>query len=91
MLEKWLKMDSVLSRDVRLTIMRGLGALHSHCANWHLEHARYREARQSVARAVRYKITPGTTVKFILTWLAPALARRIAPKTRPMGTGGHAS
>jgi hypothetical protein len=76
MLEKWLKMDSVLSRDVRLTIMRGLGALHLHCANWHLERVWYRKACQSVASAVKYKITLGTTVKFILTWLAPALGRK---------------
>jgi glycosyltransferase involved in cell wall biosynthesis len=91
MLEKWLGMDSVLPRDVRTTIKRGLGALHSHCANWHLENARYPEARQAVFRAVKYKITPGTTVKFILTWLAPGLARRMTSKTRPIGTGGHAS
>ena len=70
---------------------RSLGALHSHWANWYLENGRYDEARQAVSRAVKYKITLGTTVKWALTWLAPALARRITPKTRPIGTGGHAS
>jgi glycosyltransferase involved in cell wall biosynthesis len=91
MLEKWLTMDAVLPPDVRTTVERNLGALHSHWANWYLENAQYPEARQAVSRAVRYKITPGTTAKFALTWLAPAIARRITPKTRPIGTGGHAS
>jgi glycosyltransferase involved in cell wall biosynthesis len=91
MLEKWLKMDAILPPDVRITVERTLGALHSQWANWYLENAQYPEARQAVSRAVRYKITPGTTAKLVLTWLAPALARRITPKTRPIGTGGHAS
>jgi glycosyltransferase involved in cell wall biosynthesis len=91
MVEKWLGMGDVLPRDVRMTVERNLGALHSHWANWYLENALYREARQAVSRAVKCKITPGTTAKFVLTWLAPALARRITPKTRPIGTGGHAS
>lgn len=91
MLEKWLRMDAALPPDVRRTVERNLGALHSHWANWHLQNGQYDKARQAVARAVKYKITLGTTVKWALTWLAPALARRITPKTRPIGTGGHAS
>ena len=91
MLEKWLRMDAALPPDLRRTVERNLGALHSHWANWHLENGRYDEACQAVSRAVKYKITLGTTVKWALTWLAPALARRITPKTRPVGTGGHAS
>jgi glycosyltransferase involved in cell wall biosynthesis len=91
MYEKWLEMDAVLPPDVRMTIERNLGALHSNWANWYLENQRYPEARQAASQAVKYKIAPGTTVKFALTWLAPALARRITPKTRPIGTGGHAS
>jgi glycosyltransferase involved in cell wall biosynthesis len=91
MLEEWLKMDGVLPPQVRKTVERNLGALHSHRANWYLENALYPEARCAVSKAVKYKITLGTTVKFALTWLAPALARRITPRTRPIGTGGHAS
>jgi glycosyltransferase involved in cell wall biosynthesis len=91
MLEKWLRMDAALPPDVRITVERNLGGLHSHWANWYLENAQYPEARQAVSRAVKYKVTPGTMVKLVLTWLAPALARRITPKTRPTGTGGHAS
>jgi len=91
MLEKWLRMDAALPRDARVTVERSLGALHSHWANWYLEKSLFPEARQAVSRAVKYKITPRRTVKFVLTWLAPALARRITPKTRPIGTNGHSS
>jgi glycosyltransferase involved in cell wall biosynthesis len=91
MFEKWLKMDSVLPPDLRRTITRNLGSLHSHWANWYLENGRYPEARQAVSSAVKHKSTLGTTVKWALTWLAPSVARRITPKTRPTGTGGHAS
>lgn len=91
MLEKWLRMDPPLSRELRKTIERTLGALYSHWANWYLENERYDEAREAVSHAVEHKVALGTTVKWALTWLSPALARRVAPKTRPLGTGGHAS
>jgi hypothetical protein len=91
MYEKWLRIGPELLPDIRRIIQRNLGALHSHWANWYLENARYDEARQAVSNAVRYKTTLGTTVKWALTWLAPAFARKITPKTRPIGTGGHAS
>jgi glycosyltransferase involved in cell wall biosynthesis len=91
MYEKWLAMNNPLPADLRRTVQRNLGALHSHWANWYLENGRYDEAREAVSQAVKYKLAPGTTVKWALTWLAPAVARRITPKTRPVGTGGHAS
>jgi glycosyltransferase involved in cell wall biosynthesis len=91
MLESWLKMGPGLPPDVHKIVRQALGALHSHCTNWHLENMRYAEARHSVASAVRYKTRPGTVGKFVLTWLVPPLASRVAPKTRPVGTGGHAS
>jgi len=91
MLEKWLRMDPALPPDVRRIVVRGLRAQHSQWANWYLENARYHEARQAVSRAVKYELTPGLAVKWALTWLAPALARRITPKVRRIGTLGHAS
>jgi len=63
--------------------------LGSQQANWHLENQRYAEARQAISKAVKYKTTPGTVLKLALTWLAPALARSIAPETRPIGTDGQ--
>jgi len=91
MFEKWLSMGPALPPDLRRTIERNLGALHSHWANWHLENGRYDEARKAASRAVEHKVALGTTLKWALTWFAPGLAKRIAPKTRPVGTGGHAS
>ena len=91
MLENWLAMGDNLPPEIRRVVRQALGALHSHCTNWHLENLRYAEARHSVASAVRYKARVGTVGKFLLTWLAPPLASRMAPKTRPIGIGGHAS
>ena len=91
MLESWLRIGAPLPPDVRSLVKRALGALHSHQANWHLENLRYPEARQAISKGVKYKATPARVIKFALTWLVPALARNIAPKTRPIGSGGHAS
>jgi glycosyltransferase involved in cell wall biosynthesis len=91
MLESWLKMGDALLPDVRAIVKRTLGALHSHMANWHLENSRYAEARRSASSAVKYKVAPGTVAKLALTLLAPAMAKSIVPKTRPVGSGGHAS
>lgn len=91
MLESWLRIGASLPPDVRSTVKRSLGALHSQQANWHLENLRYPEARQAISEGVKYEATPARVIKFALTWLAPALARNIAPKTRPIGSGGHAS
>jgi glycosyltransferase involved in cell wall biosynthesis len=90
MLESWLKIKPLPS-GVRSTVKRALGALYSHQANWHLENLRYPEARQAASKAVKHKITPGTVAKLGLIWLAPSLTRSVVPKTRPTGTGGHAS
>jgi hypothetical protein len=90
-LERWLSMEPPLPPDVHRVVVRGLRCQHSHWTNWYLENARYDEARQAVSRAMKYELTPALTVKWALTWLAPALARRVSPKMRPIGTGGHAS
>jgi glycosyltransferase involved in cell wall biosynthesis len=91
MLESWLQMGPELPDDVRRTVKRSLGAFHSYSTNWYLETQRYAEARHAVSLAVQYKTTPGIICKYMLTWLAPSLASYVAPKTRAIGTGGHAS
>lgn len=91
MYERWLSMDEMLPANIRKVIERTLGALHSQRANWLLENERYSEAREAVCTAVRYKAMPGTMLKCAMTWLSPALTRRLVPATRPIGTGGHAS
>jgi glycosyltransferase involved in cell wall biosynthesis len=91
MYERWLGMGDRLPPELRSTVASSLGALYSHWANWYLENRRYEEARQAVSKAVEYKAAVGTRIKWAMTWLAPRLARKITPKTRPIGTGGHAS
>jgi cellulose synthase/poly-beta-1,6-N-acetylglucosamine synthase-like glycosyltransferase len=91
MLESWLRIGAPLPPDVRSIVKRALGALHSQEANWHLENLRYPAARQAISKGVKYKATPARVIKCALTWFAPVLARNIAPKTRPIGSGGHAS
>jgi glycosyltransferase involved in cell wall biosynthesis len=91
MLESWLKMGPQVPSDVRKVINRTLGSLHSAQANWHLENSRDAEARRSVTAALKYKKSAGVLAKFAITWVSPVLARSISPKTRPIGTAGHAS
>jgi glycosyltransferase involved in cell wall biosynthesis len=91
LLESWLKMGPDLPPDVRKVVRGALGSLHSAQTNWHLENSRYAEARRSVKAALRYKRSAGVLAKFTLTWISPVLARSISPKTRPIGTAGHAS
>jgi cellulose synthase/poly-beta-1,6-N-acetylglucosamine synthase-like glycosyltransferase len=90
MLECWLT-TATLPPRIRRTVEQALGDLLSSQTNWHLEHRRYPEAREAAKRAVRYRARPGTVFKFALIWLLPPLARSVAPRTRPIGTGGHAS
>jgi glycosyltransferase involved in cell wall biosynthesis len=91
MLQKWLKIAIALSPDVRRILRRALGAMYSQQTNWYLENMRYAEARQAISNALRYKVTLGLIGKWTLTWVAPAVAKRVAPRTRPIGADGHSS
>jgi glycosyltransferase involved in cell wall biosynthesis len=91
LLEGWLRMGAEVPPDVRKVIKRALGSLFSAQTNWHLQHSRYSEARETVTQTLKYKCKPATVAKFALTWLTPALAKNITPKIRPIGSGGHAS
>ena len=91
MLESWLKMGPEISPDVRKVIKHALGSLLSAKTNWHLENSRDADARRSVTAALKYKKSAGVLAKFAITWVSPGLARNISPKTRPIGTAGHAS
>jgi cellulose synthase/poly-beta-1,6-N-acetylglucosamine synthase-like glycosyltransferase len=82
MLEKWLRMGAALPPDVREMVGGNLRCVHSAWTNWYLENRRYSEARQAVSRAMKYEPTLGLTVKWVLTWLAPALVRRITPRSQ---------
>jgi len=82
MFEKWLKLDVRLPPDVRQTVVRNLQRVHSGWTNRHLEQARYQEAKQAVSRAMKCGPTSKLAVKWMLTWIAPAVARRISPKSK---------
>jgi glycosyltransferase involved in cell wall biosynthesis len=82
MLEKWLKLDAKLPPDVRKTIIRSLRHVYSAWTNWYLEHEQYEEARQAVCKAIKYQLTANLVFKWILTHVAPRVARRISPRMR---------
>ncbi|MFY9793849.1 MAG: glycosyltransferase family A protein [Candidatus Sulfotelmatobacter sp.] len=81
MLQKWLK-DVNLPPQVRKTVMRGLRQALSAWANYCLETGRFTEARDALSAAMKIDPTAALTVKWILAWMAPPLARKLAPKTK---------
>ncbi len=83
MYESWLALGSSLPLEVRKTILKDLRATHCDWANWHLENGRYDKARYEVSQAARYGLTPRMTAKWALTWIAPAIARKLSGKSRP--------
>lgn len=83
MLEKWLKMDTRMPADVRRAIGQSLRGVHSSWGNWHLEMGDYGAARRAIANAMQYEVSPGLTAKWALAWLAPGVARKLAPKSQP--------
>jgi glycosyltransferase involved in cell wall biosynthesis len=83
-LEKWLTLQAEYPDDVRRTVIQNLRGVHSGWTNWYLEQRQYDKARQSVSTAMKYQITPELAIKWVLSWLAPGIARRIAPKSTAM-------
>ena len=83
--EKWLKLDSKLPAGARKTIIHNLRCAHSAWANWYLEQGRYGDARNAVRAAMGYEVTAGLLMKWLLTQVAPGLARKIAPKVYQSG------
>jgi glycosyltransferase involved in cell wall biosynthesis len=81
MLEKWFK-DPSLPPQVRKSVTRGLRQAHSAWANWCLETGRYDEAREALYAAMKIDPSIALTVKWILAWMAPSLARKLAPKAK---------
>jgi glycosyltransferase involved in cell wall biosynthesis len=75
--EKRLRMSERLPRNVREMIRKDLSAVHSGWANWFLQKAEYRRARQSVSEAVRIHPTTNLAIKRALTFCVPQLAKRI--------------
>jgi glycosyltransferase involved in cell wall biosynthesis len=77
MYEKWLTLGAWLPADVRLIVEQNLRSVHSHWANWHLEHEQYHEAREATSRALRYEFTYKLAIKWMLARIAPTFARKV--------------
>jgi len=84
MYEKWLNLNVKSPTDLRRTIIQNLRSVHSSWTNWHLENKEFDKARRSVSAAMKYQITPQLVLKWMLTRIAPHVARRIVPKTAAM-------
>lgn len=83
MYEKWLRLGTELPPDVRAAVIQNLRAIHSMWANWYLQNGKYAQAHEALSRAVRCGVTPNLVIKWILTRVAPGIARRLVPKARP--------
>jgi len=77
MYEKWLRLGTALSPDVRKIVQRELRCTHSHWTNWYLAHEQYNEARQAVSRALHYGFTPNLAIKWMMTRFVPTFARKV--------------
>ena len=79
--EKWLGLGAALPPNVRKSCVQKMRAAHSAWANWYLENGEYDKARRSIGAALKYEITVNLFIKWMLVWIAPRVARRIAPKS----------
>jgi glycosyltransferase involved in cell wall biosynthesis len=84
MYEKWLQLATEYPEDVRKIINCHLRGVHSGWTNWYLENKQFNKARRAVSTAMSYQITPQLAIKWVLTWIAPRIARSIAPKSSAM-------
>jgi glycosyltransferase involved in cell wall biosynthesis len=84
MYEKWLRLGAELPSDVQRIIVQNLRRVHSAWTNCYLEIGEYEKARQAASRALGYEFTLSLAFKWVLTRVAPDLARRIVPKSESL-------
>jgi glycosyltransferase involved in cell wall biosynthesis len=77
MYEKWLQLHEEYPTEVRQIIIENLRAVHSSWANWYLETGQIDHARRAVSAALKYRMTPQLAAKWVLTWTAPRIARKV--------------
>jgi hypothetical protein len=75
MYEKWLGLE--LPPEVRKIVELNLRSVYSHWTNWYLAHEQYNEARQAVSKALHYGYTANLAIKWTITRIAPAFARKL--------------
>ena len=81
MCEKWLGLGAALPSNVRKSCVQKLRTTHSTWANLYLENGEYDKARRAIGAALKYEITFTLLAKWMIAWIAPKVARRIAPKS----------
>lgn len=77
-LEGLLRLTEGQPAKIRNLVRRQLGAIHSGWVNCYLEAGQYEKARVSASKAVQMSLTFNVTAKWLLTWISPKLALRIA-------------
>lgn len=82
MYTKWLTLSRDLPPSVRTTIAQKLRAVHSAWANLHLQREQFDLAREAVSMAISYDLTPSLGVKWVLTRIAPRIAKKLASEHR---------
>jgi glycosyltransferase involved in cell wall biosynthesis len=81
MLDKWLEITT-LPPKARKIILRNLRQAYSAWANWYLETEQYEQARRALSKAMKIELTGPLMIKWMLAWIAPSFARKLAPKTK---------
>jgi hypothetical protein len=74
--EGLLRLSEDLPGDVVKLIREQLGSIHSGWANWYLAIGQFDKAREAISRAMRLDPSFNITVKWLLTWTSPRLARQ---------------
>lgn len=82
MYRNWLGLQN-LPKEARKSIVRGLQATHSEWTNWYVEKGRYDCARKEAYIAISFGLSPKLIAKWSIIWLAPFIAKRLFPKTKP--------
>jgi hypothetical protein len=80
--EKWLEEDRKSNLGVHKLICSQLQDTHAKWASFYLLTGNNRGARQAMWSSVRYNVTTKIMCKFLLTALAPRMARRIVVNRR---------
>src|SRR5207245_83533 len=78
--EKWLNLSAELPSDVRIGIRDNLRDIHSAWTNFYCEREEYERARQEISTAAKYGLTYKLAIKWVLTQIAPKLARKVVSK-----------
>jgi len=77
-LEGLLRLTESQPPKIRNLIRQQLGSIHSGWVNCYLKNGQYGEARAAASKAVQMRITFNVALKWLLTWISPPLALRIA-------------